>query len=211
MKLNHLNLTGTDVTDNTHLVRTIPKPYLIVVTGRPGSGKTTFSRELGKEIFMPIISRDEIKEGYVHTFGQRHHELPEDGNITATAIFFETLLGLISNNVSVIAEAAFQHNLWSSMLEQFMEKAQVYVLICKVDENIALDRFVRRGLNNPLREYFHDDKEVDMARKGIELTLSTYEEPRINVPTFHVNTSGEYTPSIKELSSIFIDKLDRNN
>ncbi|WNS43085.1 AAA family ATPase [Paenibacillus sp. MMS20-IR301] len=205
MKLNHLNLTATDITAKTHLVRSMPKPYLIVVTGRPGSGKTTFSRELGNEIFMPIISRDQIKEGYVHTFGKRHHELPEDVNITATAIFFETLSGLITNHVSVIAEAAFQHKIWSSMLEQFMEKAQVYMLICKVDEKVALDRFVRRGLNNPLREYFHGDKEVDMARKGIELTVSTYEEPRINVPTFHVNTSGIYTPSIKELSSIFFD------
>lgn len=205
MKLNHLNLTDTDVAANTHLVRTMPKPYLIVVTGRPGSGKTTFSRELGKEIFMPIISRDQIKEGYLHTFGKRHHELSEDINIAATSIFFENLLGLITNNVSIIAEAAFQHKIWSSMLEQFMEKAQVYMLICKVDEKIALDRIVQRGLNNPLREYFHDDKEVDMARKGIELTVSTYEEPRINVPTYHVNTLGEYTPSIKELSSMFFD------
>ncbi|MDF2945171.1 MAG: hypothetical protein K0S01_4029, partial [Herbinix sp.] len=24
------------------------KPYLLVVTGRPGSGKTTFSKELGE-------------------------------------------------------------------------------------------------------------------------------------------------------------------
>jgi hypothetical protein len=101
--------------------------------------------------------------------------------------------------VSVIAEAAFQHRIWSAMLEQFMGKARVYLLICKVDEKIALDRFVRRGLDNPLREYFHGDKGVDMARKGIELSVSPYEEPRIDVPKFYIDTSGEYTPSIKEL------------
>jgi adenylate kinase family enzyme len=72
------------------------KPYLIVVTGRPGSGKTTFSKELGNEIFMPVISRDQIKEGYVRTFGKRHDELPEEANKTATEIFFDTLMGLIS-------------------------------------------------------------------------------------------------------------------
>jgi len=51
------------------------KPYLLVVTGRPGAGKTTFAKNLGNEIFMPVISRDQIKEGYVHTFGKRHTEL----------------------------------------------------------------------------------------------------------------------------------------
>ena len=182
------------------------KPYLIIVTGRPGSGKTTFSKELGNEIFMPVISRDQIKEGYVHTFGKSHNELPPEANLAATEIFFNTLMGLISNNVSVIAEAAFQHSLWSSMLEQFRGKAKLYLLICKVDEKIALDRFVRRGLDNQLREYFHGDKEVDMARKGIKLSISPYDEPRINVPNFHIDTSGGYTPSIKELSKKIFDE-----
>ncbi|WP_308636524.1 AAA family ATPase [Paenibacillus silvisoli] len=184
----------------------MPKPHLIIVTGRPGSGKTTFSKELGNEICMPVISRDQIKEGYVHTLGKRHNELPEEANLTATEIFFDTLMGLITNNVSVIAEAAFQHKIWSTFLEPFMVKAQVCLLICKVDEKIALDRFVRRGLDNPLREYFHGDKGVDLARKGIELSVSPYEEPRIDVPIFDIDTSGDYKPSIKELGKkIFVE------
>lgn len=175
-------------------------PYLIIVTGRPGAGKTTFSRKLGNEIFMPVISRDRIKEGYVHTFGKSHNKLPPEVNITATEIFFDTLMNLISNNVSVIAEAAFQHHIWSTMLERFMDKAQIHLLICQTDEQTALDRYVRRGLDNPLREYFHGDKGVDMARKGVELSATPYEEPRIDVPTSHIDTSGKYAPSLKELS-----------
>jgi len=148
---------------------------------------------------MPVIGRDQIKEGYVHTLGQSHDELPEDANRIATDIFFDTLMGLISNNVSVIAEAAFQHQIWSTMLEPFMSKAQVYLILCKFDENIALKRFVQRGLDNPLREYFHGDKGIDLARKGLRLDISSYEEPRIDVPTFNVDASREYTPSIEEL------------
>ena len=175
------------------------KPYLLAVTGRPGSGKTTFAKKLGNEIYMPVISRDEIKEGYVHTFGRGHAELPKEANKTATGIFFDTLMELVANNVSVIAEAAFQHEIWSAMLEPFMGKARIYLLICKVDDRVALDRFVRRGLDRPLREYFHGGKEAGMAGRGTEWSAGPYEEPRLNAPTFYIDTSGEYSPSIEEL------------
>ncbi len=33
-----------------------------------------------------------------------------------------------------------------------------------------------------------------MARKGIELSVSTYEEPKLDVPTFYIDTTGEYSP-----------------
>jgi hypothetical protein len=116
-------------------------------------------------------------------------------------------MSLLTNNVSVIAEAAFQHKIWSTMLEQFMEKARIYLLICKVDDKVALDRFVRRGLDNTLREYFHGDKGVDMVRRGIELSVSPYEEPRLDLPTFYIDTSGEYSPSIKELGRKILGEL----
>lgn len=116
-------------------------------------------------------------------------------------IFFDALMTLIKNDVSVIAEAAFQHRIWSEMLAPFMDITRMSLLICAVDDRVALDRFVNRGLGNPLREYFHGDKGVDMARQGIELSVSPYEEPRLDVPTYRVDTSGSYNPSLKELAA----------
>ena len=45
------------------------QPKCIIVTARPGSGKTTLSKGLGRRLGMPVISRDESKEGYVSTYG----------------------------------------------------------------------------------------------------------------------------------------------
>ncbi len=176
------------------------KPRLLVVTGMPGAGKTTFAKALGDEIHMPVISRDHIKEGYVHSLGMKHADLPPEANGIATDIFSDTLKLLVSNRVSVIAEAAFQHKVWSPMLDWFMDKARIYVLILKVDDRVAFDRYIKRGLANPSREYFHGDAGVDMARKGNMASMSPYDEPRIDVPTFYIDTSGEYRPSIKELA-----------
>lgn len=180
------------------------KPYLLIVTGRPGAGKTTFAKTLGEALFMPVISRDQIKEGYVHTFGKKHSELPEDANAAVTGIFFDTLAMLTDRRVSVIAEAAFQHELWAARLEPLAEKARIHMLICRTDGQTALNRFVQRGLENPLREYFHGDKGVDMARKGIPLTVSAYEEPHLALPTLYVDTSGDYRPSLAELKTVIL-------
>ena len=51
-------------------------PKCVIVTGRPGAGKTTLSKELAQQLWMPVVSHDEIKEGYVNTFGVQHDQLP---------------------------------------------------------------------------------------------------------------------------------------
>ena len=169
------------------------KPYLLIVTGRPGAGKTTFAKKFGDEIYMPVISRDQTKEGYVHTFGKSHSELPPESNRIVTEIFFDTLMGLIDGGVSVIAEAAFRHEVWSNRLEPFIEKARIYLLICRVSDEIAGDRFNKRRLENNTREYFHGDN-------GVDPNAGVYDEPHLDVPAFYIDTAGEYNPTVKELT-----------
>ena len=41
-----------------------------------------------------------------------------------------------------------------------------------------------------------------MARKGIELSVSDYEEPHLNVPTQVIDTTGNYCPSTKKLKEM---------
>ncbi len=52
------------------------RPKCIIITGRAGAGKTTLAKKLGEQLWMPVISRDQIKEGYVNTCGVRHDQLP---------------------------------------------------------------------------------------------------------------------------------------
>src|ERR1041385_7271330 len=97
------------------------KPFVIVVTGRPGSGKTTLAHTLAKHIHCPALCRDEFKEGYVHTMGGTHASLGKDINRHLYDIFFETVDFVVSKGVSVVIEAAFQHTAWFPKIKHFFE------------------------------------------------------------------------------------------
>src|SRR5262245_30663584 len=93
------------------------KPQLLIVTGRPASGKTTLAHTLAREIKCPLISRDEFKEGYIHTLGTTHNELGDSAAWHIYEAFFETIDLLIGKNISIVVEAAFQDHLWKQGLD----------------------------------------------------------------------------------------------
>ncbi len=180
------------------------KPYLIIVTGRPGSGKTTLAQKFSDFSHMQMISRDKIKEGYVHTMEDKHDNLSPDTNLTVTNIFFDTVKSLLKNNVSLIIEAAFQHKVWVYMLSGFEEICDMSFIICDVDKKLAFKRYKSRGNSDKSRVYFHGDSvqnDID------EDKTPQYTPPSLPVPTYNVDTTGEYNPSIKNLcKAIFKDE-----
>ena len=175
------------------------KPLLLVVTGRPGTGKTTLAEALSRDWCLPLVSRDRIKEGLVHTAGMAHDALPEDANLRATQAFFGTLDYLTRQGISLIAEAAFQHPLWQSGLEPLRAQARIVLLICRTDPQTALDRFLARGLADEKRTYFHGDKGVRMLQNSIVPEPGAYVEPALGVETLHVDTTDSYDPSLQAL------------
>jgi adenylate kinase family enzyme len=176
------------------------KPKCIIVTGRQGAGKTTLARKLAEKLWMPAIIRDEIKEGYVTTYGTKHDELPDDTNRIVTNLFFKIVNKYLAGKVSVVIEAAFQHGVWEPRMSEMLELARVWMVRVSVDEAVAADRSIQRGMDNPNREFYHGDNRVVHYRKtGEILTPAPYDLPEFDVPTIDVLTDGEYDPPIDEI------------
>src|SRR2546430_1434739 len=122
----------------------IPQPSLIVVTGRPGSGKTSLVHSLARAIRCPAICRDEIKEGFMNTTGQKGQP-PDDIARRVYEAFFDTLNLLLSRRITLVAEAAFQHKLWAPKLERLREIARVRIVLCEIAPELARSRRMARG------------------------------------------------------------------
>lgn len=177
------------------------KPSLFVVTGRPGSGKTTLAHILARKIGCPAICRDEIKEGFVNTMKSSHELLGKEVSQNIYNTFFETLDFLLAKQITLIAEAAFQHHLWAQPLERLSQVSQIKIIVCTIDPHLASSRFIQRGLSDPNRLKFHGDRGVRAAQQGVELPLGDYDPPFLPFPTIEVNTSDGYYPSLDEIES----------
>lgn len=179
------------------------KPKCIIITGRAAAGKTTLSKTLGRQLWMPVISRDEIKEGYVNTFGVKHDQLPPDTDGFVSDFFFDTVFQYLANKVSVIIEAAFQHAVWEWRMPKIVELSHPYLIVCSVDQEIAAQRHLQRGLANPQREFYHNDKRVALYRATGEIgTPQPYVAPNFDVPTLYVSTENEYSPGLDEITKL---------
>ena len=170
------------------------KPLLLVITGQPASGKSTLAHLLSKELKCPLISRDELKEGYINTLGAHHNSADNQSALHIYNTFFEVINLLISKGISIIIEAAFQDKLWKPQLSNLANKAEIKIIICNTPS--AKKRSINRLQSDPSRDKFHGDNSVK-ERGG--LLTDSYDPVRINAPTLEVDTTENYNPDIEEI------------
>ena len=132
---------------------------LIVVSGPPGTGKTTLAHRVAEAIGCPAICRDEIKEGMAHA---TPGFVPGPGDpltMRTLSTFFDVIGLLIGRGTTVVAEAAFQDRLWSPGLAPLLGRADVRVLHCTVPAEVALARINARTAPTPNRAA-HEDAQI---------------------------------------------------
>ena len=172
------------------------KPALVIVCGRPGSGKTTLARKVSRETRCPLISRDELKEGYINTTGKEHAVITQEENKGIYDLFFRTMELLLDNNITTVVESAFQYKLWFPKYETLARKARIKIIVCKIDAQLANKRFLDRKYSDPLRDYFHGDNPELIVNENY-----TYTPPDFPVPAMEVDTTAEYKPGLSEIVS----------
>ncbi|MBD0694248.1 AAA family ATPase, partial [Streptomyces sp. CBMA123] len=133
---------------------------LIVVSGGPGSGKTTLAHALARAVGCPALVRDEVKEGLLHA-GTR----TPAPDLAVRDAFFGVLGVLVDAGVSVVAEAAYQDRLWRTGLQPLAARAELRVVHCRVDPALARRRIAARLAAEGHRAA-HADRELLAAPPG---------------------------------------------
>jgi predicted kinase len=180
--------------------RPMNSPTLAVVSGGPGTGKTTLAHALAHELGCPAIVRDEIKQGMVMSTPGYQSGGEDPLNYPTLDAFFGVLKVLLHAGVTVVAEAAFQDRLWRPNLEPLADLSQIRVIRCTAPATIAHDRIIQRAEGNAHRAA-HGDHDLLKAIAAGEHRLESFVAISLNVPTLTVDTSNDYAPGIQDIAA----------
>jgi predicted kinase len=143
---------------------------LVVVTGPPASGKTSLAQALARELGLPWIGKDAVKETLYDSLGSGE-ELEPRLEEAARALLLTIAEQQLASGLSAIVESNFDRDADPAPLERLWREhpTPVVQLHCFAEEGELLERFAERAASGE-RHPGHDDSpdDVEEVRRDLE-------------------------------------------
>jgi predicted kinase len=162
---------------------------LIIINGLPGSGKSTLATPLSKELGLPLIAKDTIKEFLFDQLGARDRAWSRALGKASNDFLYSLVETMLCDGQSLIIENAFEKTFAIPRLRQIIEKyhPQTVEIYCTADSEIRKQRFIDRNESGE-RHPGHVDQENYAANSGSDFSAK-YTPIEIS-EVIHVDTTN---------------------
>jgi ADP-ribose pyrophosphatase YjhB (NUDIX family)/predicted kinase len=122
--------------------------WLILVTGLPAAGKTTLSVWLSKQLAIPFINKDAIKEILYDGLGWSDREWSKKLGAASIEIMFYIAQASLMAGRSIILDTPLRPDLASVEISALVRQTHTGTIqiICRADPAVAYQRFEQRAM-----------------------------------------------------------------
>jgi predicted kinase len=194
----------------------VTSPALVIVSGASGSGKSLLAPRLAAALLLPLIAKDDVKEGFYDGLGPPA-DRAESRRWGAAA--YESLWRLVQRQIEVGVGAVVESNFgrgWAEpRLAPLAAQSRAAIVHCHTDRATLVRRWLDRLEGRADRHGGHvgDWTPADLRAllanpAGLAALDLRDEQPlALALPTLMVDTSDGYRPAFDEIVAWLADAL----
>ena len=120
--------------------------HIIIVSGLPGTGKTTLSKKLAAGLRLPLISKDGFKEIIFDTLGYSDREWSRKVGRASLELMDSIIISQLESGNSLIVESNFSPEFYNEKFHAWAQKYEVNFIqvTCHTEGKVLAERFYKR-------------------------------------------------------------------
>ncbi len=144
------------------------RPALIIVSGHPATGKTTFARKLSSAIGVPLFAKDDLKERLHETFGAADREASRRLGQASYSMLEHTSDVMLAAGQDLVIESNFDSDGAGGWIEELgaRHSALLIQVFLHADPDVILQRYTERSERRHAAHF--DEIAVDELRARLK-------------------------------------------
>ena len=173
----------------------MPKPLVVIISGAPAAGKTTLGRRLARDVRLPYLGKDDIKESLFDSLGTGDRDWSRRLGVATYLLLYQLCETLLEASVSFIVESNFRAEYSTERFRALRERFgfEPVQILCRAERSVLLERYRKRGesgerhaghldaiLHAELTATMGDDDYTFMDIGGLQVTADTTDLARVD-------------------------------